>query len=249
MRIRAVGALAIRVCALAIAVASVACGGTSLFRQYEYEEDVYLSLDGSATVYVNSSLAALNALRGTTFDTRPTARVNRERIRAFYTSPVTHVDWVRDSRRNGRRFVHLRIDVDDITKLGSDSPFAWSSYEFREEVDEYVFRQVVGAPSATDGAHVGWTGRELVAFRLHLPSKINSKNTADERRGNILVWEQPLGDRLHGVPLTLEARMQTQSILYRTLWLFAVTFVAVAIGFVAVIWWVFRRGARHAETV
>jgi cbb3-type cytochrome oxidase subunit 3 len=43
--------------------------------------------------------------------------------------------------------------------------------------------------------------------------------------------------------------MQTQSILYRTLWLFAATFVAVVIGFVAVIWWVLRRGARHAETV
>jgi hypothetical protein len=249
MRIRAVGALAIGVGALAIALASVGCGGTSLFRQYEYEEDVYLSLDGSATVYVNSSLAALNALRGTTFDTRPIARVNRDRIRAFYTSPVTHVAWVRDSRRKGRRFVHLRIDVDDITKLASDSPFAWSSYEFREEGDEYVFRQVIGAPSATEQARMGWTGRELVAFRLHLPSKINWQNTRDVRRGNILVWEQPLSDRLRGVPLTLEARMQTQSILYRTLWLFAVTFVAVAIGFVAVIWWVFRRGARHAETV
>ena len=49
-------------------VSTAACRDTNLFRQYEYEEDVYLSLDGSATVYVNGSLAALNALRGASFD-------------------------------------------------------------------------------------------------------------------------------------------------------------------------------------
>jgi hypothetical protein len=54
-------------CALCVLVVS-ACSGTALFRQYEYEEEIYLSLDGTATVYVNSSIAALNALRGTTFD-------------------------------------------------------------------------------------------------------------------------------------------------------------------------------------
>ena len=60
-----------------------------------------------------------------------------------------------------------------------------------------------------------------MAFRLHLPSKIRSTTPArDVRRGNILVWEQPLADRLRGAPLTLDARMETQSILYRTLWLF-----------------------------
>ncbi|MBW8863097.1 MAG: hypothetical protein JF601_12145, partial [Acidobacteria bacterium] len=58
------------VCALCLlgGLCASACGGSSLFRQYEYEEDVYLALDGTATVYVNSSIAALNALRGTTFD-------------------------------------------------------------------------------------------------------------------------------------------------------------------------------------
>jgi hypothetical protein len=189
-------------------------------------------------------------LRGTAFNTSPAARVNRNQVRAFYSSPTTHVTWVRESRRNGRRFVHVRLEADDVTKLASDAPFAWSSYQFGHEGAEFVFRQTVGAAAAKDVGRVGWTGRELVAFRLHLPSKINGQNSGTEiRRGNILVWEQPLADRLRGAPLTLEARMQTQSILYRTLWLFAATFVAVGIGFVAVIWWVLRRGARHAETV
>ena len=235
---------------LAIALASTACGGTSLFRQYEYEEEIYLSLDGSATVYVNTSVAALDALRGTTFSTSPTARVNRDAVRAFYSSPATHVTWVRESRRDGRRFVHICLDADDITRLSTAPPFAWSMYAFRRDGDEYVYRQTIGASANRDVGSVGWTGRERVAFRLHLPSKINFHNSGtDVRRGNILVWEQPLGDRLHGAPLTLEARMQTQSILYRTLWLFGATFVAVVVAFMIVLWWVLRRGPSHAETV
>lgn len=231
-------------CVLCGLLSGSACGGAGLFRQYEYEEEVYLSLDGSATVYVNSSLAALNALRGTAFDLRPAARVDREAVRAYYTSPATHVTWVRQSRRSNRRFVHVRLDVNDITKLGSTMPFAWSSYRFARENDQFVYQQVVGPAAGGTAGAVGWTGRELVAFRLHLPSKITyHPKEIDIRRGNILAWEQPLSDRLRSVPLTLDARMETQSILYRTLWLFAATFVAVAIAFVVVIWWVLRRGA------
>ena len=62
------------------------------------------------------------------------------------------------------------------------------------------------------------------------------------KRGNILVWEQSLAARLKGTPLELDARMQTQSILYRTLWLFAATCAAVAIAFGLIVWWVIRRG-------
>ena len=55
------------------------------------------------------------------------------------------------------------------------------------------------------------------------------------------MWEQSLDDRLRGTELTLDARMETQSILYRTLWLFGATFLAVAVLFVLVIWWILRR--------
>jgi ABC-type uncharacterized transport system permease subunit len=46
---------------------------------------------------------------------------------------------------------------------------------------------------------------------------------------------------MRGAPVEIEARMQTQSILYRTLWLFGATFVAVAIVFLVVIWWILKR--------
>jgi hypothetical protein len=76
-----------------------------------------------------------------------------------------------------------------------------------------------------------------------MPSAVvyHNAGAANLRRGNILVWEQTLSDRLNGVPLTLEARMESQSILSRTLLLFAATAVVVAVCFALVIWWVVRR--------
>jgi hypothetical protein len=244
MRPRADSGRLFLLCGLAVLfVITGACGGTSIFRQYEYEEEVYLSLDGTATVYVNSSLAALNALRGTSFDASPSARVDRAAVRDYYASPNTHVLWVRESRRSNRRFVHVRLDVDDVRKLGDVAPFAWSRYQFSQDGSQYIYRQAIGVAAAKDVGKVGWTGRELVAFRLHLPSRITYHNTGrGVGRGNILVWEQSLTDRLHGVSLVLDARMDSQSILYRTLWLFGITFLLVAVVFVLVIWWVMRRG-------
>ena len=142
----------------------------------------------------------------------------------------------------------MRLDVDDVRRLGQVAPFAWSKYELRHDGNLFIYRQSVGESAGKDAGTAGWNGREVVAFRLHLPSKIRHQNTGREVRGNILEWEQPLADRLRGVPLELDARMDTQSILYRTLWLFGATFVAVAVAFVVVIWWVMTRGAaRPAE--
>jgi hypothetical protein len=127
--------------------------------------------------------------------------------------------------------------------LSQATPLTWSTYSLGKDGDLLAYHQVVGAPLGK-GGDPGWTGDEIVAFRLHLPSNVVSTNASAEnhRRGNILVWEQPLRDRLRGEPLTLEARIESQSILSRTLLLFGVTALAVAISFGLVLWWVLRRG-------
>jgi hypothetical protein len=243
MQVRALGALA----TAAVLMAAMGCSAGGFFRPYEYEEEMYLALDGSATVYVNSSIAALNALRGTTFDTDPRARVDREAVRRYFETAVTHVHGrVSTSRRFNRQFIHVRLDVPDVRRLHEAAPFAWSTYQFTRSGSLDLYKQRVGgSASAAVPADAGWEGAEVVAFRLHLPSKITYHNTGSKpRRGNILVWEQPLAERLRGVPMTLDARMQTQSILYRTLWLFGATFVAVALSFTVLLWWILRRGAK-----
>ena len=96
----------------------------------------------------------------------------------------------------------------------------------------------------------GWDGSEIVAFRLHLPSKILFHNardietdeTAQATRGNILAWEQHLADRLDGRPVEIHVEMESQSILYRTLWLFAGAFLAAVIVLALLIWWTMGRG-------
>jgi hypothetical protein len=233
------------------ALSAASCSSGGLFRQYEYEEDIYLSLDGTATVYVNSSVAALDALRGASLDASPSAALDRDAVRRFYTTPVTRVRQVSQSRRSGRRFVHVRIDVDDVRRMGAAPPFQWSKYEFRRQDDLYLYLQTLGASARKDVGKVGWKGDELVAFRLHLPSKIAYHNAgpANFKRGNILLWEQPLSARLRGDALVLDARMQTQSILYRTLLLFGGTFLAVAATFVVVIALVFRGGKKKGAGV
>jgi hypothetical protein len=215
-------------------------------RQYEYDERVDLSLDGSARVDVNASLAALVALRGGDFNLDPEARFDRAAARAFFQAPGVTIRDLSAFRRHGRRFVHVRFDIADIRNVSGVRALAWSRYALARSDNDYRFVQDVGPPVGHSAPDVGWTGDELVAFRLHLPSKINFHNSPNSiERGNILAWEQPLRDRLAGRPLHLEVRMDTQSILYRTLWLFAGTFIAALLVLAAIVWWVSRKGKRQ----
>ena len=224
-------------------VSASACGG-GLIRQYEYEEEVYLSVDGSASVYVNASLAALVNLRGVDLKTDPTAQLDRDLVRKIFNSDVAHVVRVSAWRRFGRRFVQVRLQVDDITKLGQAPLFAWSTYQIDRPDDLLVYRQHMGASAGKPVGAVGWNGSELVAVRLHLPSRIRYHNAGADnlRRGNILVWEQTLADRQAGKPLEIEARIEHTSILYSTLMLFAVSGGLALLVMALLIWWVMKKG-------
>ena len=249
--------------AVLMAVAAARCGGRApaIFGpQYEYEEDLTLSLDGSATMVVNASLPALAVLRGLPLPTEPTARVDRDRVRALYTSAYAQVTRVSTWNRSKRHFVGITLRIPNIRELPRAVPFSWSTYDLHQENGLTVFKQTLGASAFKAGTmpSVGWNGSELVAFRLHLPSRIeyqNSRTLDTDRprgasRGNILTWEQHLADRLDnkpiawesGVPGVMAVRMDSQSILYRTLWLFGLAFTAAVAVLVILIWLTMRRG-------
>ena len=256
---------ATRAVLLALAVAAMsACNGRApgpLGTEYEYEEDLTLSLDGSATLVVNASVPALVALRGLPLETDLRTRADelKAQIRRLYTSDVTRIGRISNWTRRGRRFVGIHIRVTDIRRLPTVAPFAWSTYELREDGEQAVFRQTLSKP-ATSGAAAGLTGDEIVAFRLHLPARIRFQNSRyldrDESRpaarGNILTWEQRLRERLAGKPIAyaedrrpdvIEVRMDRQSILYRTLWLFGIAFAAALLVISGLIWLTMSRGA------
>jgi hypothetical protein len=222
----------------------VACGANPLSRKYEYEEEVYVELDGSATVYVNAAVPALVALRGVDLPLDPAARLDRQDVRAIFESPVSRVANVSTSRRDGRRYVHVRLDVDDIRRLGEAPVFAWSIYRFDVSGESTRYAQAVGAAAGRDVGNVGWSGAELVAFRLHLPSRVSFHNSPSKEilRGNIIVWAQPLDERRQGAPLEIEVRMDSESILASTLLLFGSMILLVAITFALFIWFIRSRG-------
>jgi hypothetical protein len=253
-------ARAVLAAVLGIAVlGNAACKGGILGKQYEYEEDLYLSLDGSATLVVNSSLAALVALRDIDADVSPSTRLDLNKIRDAYQSPITEVTRVSPPwRRAGRRFVQIRMNVRDVRKLNEASPFAWSRYALYVQNGHHVFEQKLGASALKPGTlqNVGWDGSEIVAFRLHLPSRILWHNARDletdqptnAQRGNILAWEQHLADRLDGRPIDIKVELDSQSILHRTVWLFAGSFAAAVAVLAGLIWWTMSKGASEPAT-
>lgn len=232
---------------LLLAAAAGVAGCQSLFRQYEYEEELYVKLDGQASMIVNASIPALVALRGFKLDPSPDAAVDRDQIRALYESPNTHARIGSIWRRNGRRYVQVRIDVDDIRRLAEAPPFAWSTYQFVRDGDVVRYQQTMRAAAGRVPAGVNWDGTEVVAVRLHLPSRIEFHNAPHGvERGNILSWEQPLRDRLEGQPLEIEVRMQAQSILYRTLTVFALALAAALLMMGGIVVWVRKKGRAAA---
>lgn len=234
--------------ALLAVLAISACGGTGLVKSYEYDEDIYLSTDGSATIYLNASIPALVSLRGLDLDARPAANVDRAQVRRMFTTEAARVTRVSRWRRFGRQFVQVRMAVDDITKLGSAAPFSWATYTVERRDDFLVYRQQLGAAAGKPVGDVGWNGSELIAVRVHLPSRIRYHNAGagNLKRGNILVWEQPLADRQAGKPLDIEAHIEQTSILYSTLMLFAVSGLLALLVLASLIWWVVRKGKRAA---
>ena len=108
--------------------------------------------------------------------------------------------------------------------------------------------QELGPSAGKAVGDVGWDGGELVAVRLHIPSRVTYHNAPSRlvERGNILSWEQPLKARLAGEPLRVEARFGVQRILVLTVALFLAAMAAAAITVAGLIWWVVRKG--HQRT-
>ena len=158
------------------------------------------------------------------------------------------------------RFVGIHLAVSDIRSLPRTAPFSWARNELVEQGEQIVFRQRLSKPATPPDAlaKAGLTGDEIVAFRLHLPARIRFQNShyldrPDSRpasRGNILTWEQRLGQRMRGEPIAyaedrspdvMEVRMDRESILYRTLWLFGFAFLAALLVIAGLIWMTMRR--------
>ena len=101
-----------------------------LGREYEYEEDATLALDGSAIVNINASIASLVALRGLDLDANPRARFDQQYVAnvrrqaeavGCTVERVSSTSWY----RNGRRFMQIRLNVPDIRHAARCGLLGW----------------------------------------------------------------------------------------------------------------------------
>jgi hypothetical protein len=243
-RARRLKVTALSVCVVLAIVGALLGLRSPELHQYEYQEDLYLSLDGSASVFVSASLPALVALHGMDLSIDPRSPVDRAQIRKLFGGRGVEVSAIRTWRRWGRRFVMVRLDVADVRRLPDALPFSRDVFEFARLRSGYRLVERLGPSFNRPVGPVGWAGGELVGFRWHIPSRIEYHNAGSENplRGNILVWEQPLTRRLAGAPLVMEVDMQPQSILYSALWLFGVSAVSALLVLAVLLLWVVRRG-------
>ena len=119
-----------------------------------------------------------------------------------------------------------------------------------------VYRQTIGASALRPGTlqNDGWKRRRAASRSGctcragscdHNARDIETNEPSAIARGNILAWEQLLTDRLDGRPIAIEVRMDRQSILYTTLWLFAGAFAAAVLLLGALIWLTISEGRRR----
>ena len=179
----------------------------------------------------------------------PQARLDRDRgARASSQDPGATVTRVSLSRRDGRRFVHVSIDVDDVRRLSQAArrlPGPAIGSIARDDALE--FRAGGGRRGRQAVGDVGWDRRRGGAVpraRARARSCSTTRAAACER-GNILEWDQPLAERAERRRRwRWSSRWSRESILYSTLLLFGGTIVAAALAFAIAIWLLVRKGRR-----
>ncbi len=207
---------------------------------YEYEEEVFLEIDGSGRFRVSGSREALGTLL-------PLSRVSVETVRDHFDEPQVELDSVRETERDGRSFIHVQARFSDWNRLCEHPAFSWRNCRLVIGPDVLEIESTVRGPQ--------WPGRVAtdpdapIAFRFHFPSTVAFHNSPNEiERGNIVRWQRSMGEHFAREPLVIQARFEKRSVLETTAMVLiaAVSLVAVAITGAIVL--MVRKGRRQLES-
>jgi hypothetical protein len=214
---------------------------------YEYEHEFWLRVDGSGSVRVTGRLDLWPALKGLSFAEDPDGASAQEAVRALFGASGLRVRRVTVTHRGGRPYLFVAADFTDVNTIGGTAALP----DLRLSLTRTGDRLVLDGHWERPASALRPSGPEadgLMAVRFHLPSKIyEHKNAAlGVERGNILTWRQDVAAALGGRSLDFGAVLDSRSILWSTVGLFAAAIVgalailAVAIALVA------RTGRRSA---
>ncbi|HET8647314.1 MAG TPA: hypothetical protein VFO85_17585 [Vicinamibacteria bacterium] len=224
--------------ALLLALSMRAC----LDLEYEYEHEFWLDVDGSGTVYVTGRPALWAAFKGL-----PAADDRRDEsrraARALFERAGLRVRRVTWTRRDGRPYLFVSADFEDVNRLAASGAFPDLEIALRPSGQnlgmEGRWRRPEGlpAPPAADR-------RGVMAVRFHLPSRVYEHRNAAEglERGNIVAWRQEVATGLDGQHLAFGAVIDRRSILLSTVALFAGAILLGVSAVALVVYLTFRKG-------
>jgi hypothetical protein len=213
---------------------------------YEYEHEFWLRVDGSGTVYVTGRPGLWSAFKGLGRPDALEATVTRDAARALFERSGLRVRRVTLTRRDGRPYLFVSADFDDVNKLSGTPAFPDLKVGLRPEGErqrlEGTWVRAGGSPDPDSGDKQG-----LMAVRFHLSAKVYEHKNAIEgvERGNIVAWRQDVAQALGGGRLEFGATMDRRSILHSTVGLFALA-IGLGLGILGLtLYLVFRRGQRR----
>ena len=208
---------------------------------YEYEHEFWIRVDGSGSVNVTGRPELWTTFKGVSVPAETDAA--REAARRLFEESGLRVRRVTMTRRDGRPYLFVSADFDDVNRLAGTAAFPDLRLALRHDGERLRLEGTWTRPSAARGAPAD-DGQ--MAVRFHLPSKVYEHRNAMDgvERGNIVGWAQDVRAALAGGGLDFGALIDRRSILVSTIGLFAAAILLALSILGGLILWVRRRGAR-----
>lgn len=212
--------------------------------EYEYEHEFWLRVDGSGSVFVTGRPGLWAAFKNLAHVDADESAL-RQAARLLFEASGLEVRRVTLTRRGGQRYLFVSADFQDVNRLWGSSAFPDLKILLQRDGDRLRLQGSWKRP--LDSPEPDPRDREgLVAVRFHLPSKVYEHENAAEgvERGNILAWRQEASAALEGRPLEFGAQMDSRSILWSTVGLFAAAIAGALALLAGALYLAFRRGRR-----
>jgi hypothetical protein len=205
---------------------------------YEYEEEVFLEIDGSGRIRVSGSKELLSAYHDLA------EPMSVDTVRSYFDAPGLDVVSVRETIRQGRTFLHVQGTFQDWNALCSHAAFAQRRCRLDRSADGLELSVEIPPPRSR-ARHTDGGFERLAAFRFHFPSTVAFHNSRTGlERGNIVRWERPV-DELGEGKLSIQAHFGVRSILSATFAILVAAVAIVVLGVALTLALIVRKGRRQ----
>jgi hypothetical protein len=218
---------------------------------YEYEHEIWLRVDGSGSMRVTGRMPLWRAFKGLGGGDDPGGTAAREAARAAFEASGLRVRRMTVTHRGGRPYLFVAADFADVNRIGGTPAFPDLRISLSRSGERLVLTGSWARPPA-GSQPAGVDADGLMAVRFHLPSKIYEHRNAalGVERGNIVTWRQDVTAALEGRPLDFGAVLDSRSILWSTVGLFAAAIVGALVILAAALALTLKKGRRkRAESV